>query len=79
MGPQLVDYLLYEKEENGILWIKFNRPELMNALYGTTETLGTVANVGEYMRAADDDPLTLVAHARMHQLVARKPGQLPHP
>ena len=25
------------------------------------------------MRAADDDPLTLVAHARMHQLVARKP------
>jgi 2-(1,2-epoxy-1,2-dihydrophenyl)acetyl-CoA isomerase len=55
MGPQLVDHLLYEKEENGILWIKFNRPELMNALYGTTETLGTVAKVGEYMRAADDD------------------------
>jgi SAM-dependent methyltransferase len=26
------------------------------------------------MRAADDDPLTLVAHARMHQLVARKPS-----
>jgi hypothetical protein len=25
------------------------------------------------MRAADEDPLTLVAHARMHQLVARKP------
>ena len=25
------------------------------------------------MLAADDDPLTLVAHARMHQLVARKP------
>ena len=22
---------------NGILWIKFNRPELMNALYGTAE------------------------------------------
>ena len=55
MGPQLVDYLLYEKEDNGILWIKFNRPEIMNALYGTAETLGTVAKVGEYMRAADDD------------------------
>ena len=29
--------------------------------------------ISEAMRAADDDPLTLVAHARMHQLVARKP------
>ena len=51
MGPQLVDYLLYEKEDNGILWIKFNRPEKMNALYGTAENNGTVAKVGEYMRA----------------------------
>jgi hypothetical protein len=25
MGPKLVDYLLYEPEDNGILWIKFNR------------------------------------------------------
>lgn len=25
------------------------------------------------MQAADDDPGTLVAHARMHQLIARKP------
>ena len=56
MGPRLVDYLLYEKEANGILWIKFNRPEMMNALYGTAEERGTVAKVGEYMRAADDDP-----------------------
>jgi len=56
MRPQLVDYLLYEKEDAGILWIKFNRPEIMNALYGTAEALGTVAKVGEYMRAADDDP-----------------------
>ena len=55
MGPQRVDYLLYEKEDSGIVWIKFNRPEIMNALYGTAETLGTVAKVGEYMRAADDD------------------------
>ena len=56
MGPQLVDYLLYEPEENGILWIKFNRPERMNALVGTAEANGTVAKVGEYMRAGDDDP-----------------------
>ena len=56
MGPQLVDHLLYEKEDNGILWIKFNRPESMNALYGTAEVAGTVAKVGEYMRAGDDDP-----------------------
>ncbi len=56
MGPDLIDYLLYEKEDNGIVWIKFNRPEKMNALYGTAEVMGTVAKVGEYMRAADDDP-----------------------
>lgn len=56
MGPRLVDYLLYEKEENGICWIKFNRPERLNALVGTAEERGTVAKVGEYMRAADDDP-----------------------
>ena len=56
MGPNLVDYLLYEPEDNGILWIKFNRPERMNALVGTSEENGTVAKVGEYMRAGDDDP-----------------------
>ena len=56
MGPTLVDYLLYEKEDNGILWIKFNRQERLNALVGTAEENGTVAKVGEYMRAADDDP-----------------------
>ena len=56
MGPKLVDYLLYEPEDTGILWIKFNRPERMNALVGTAEQNGTVAKVGEYMRAGDDDP-----------------------
>ena len=56
VGPEIVDYLLYEKEDSGILWIKFNRPEKMNALYGTAEAPGTVAKVGEYMRAGDDDP-----------------------
>jgi enoyl-CoA hydratase/carnithine racemase len=56
MGPKLVDYLLYEPEDNGILWIKFNRPERMNALVGTAEENSTVAKVGEYMRAGDYDP-----------------------
>ena len=56
MGPNLVDYLPYEKEDNGIVWIKFNRPERMNSLVGTSQMNGTVAKVGEYMRAADDDP-----------------------
>ena len=56
MGLQLVDYLLYEPEDTGILWIKFNRPERMNALIGSSEERGTVAKVGEYMRAGDDDP-----------------------
>ena len=56
MGPKLVDYLLYEPEDTGILWIKFNRPERMNALIGSSHENGTVAKVGEYMRAGDDDP-----------------------
>ena len=56
MGPKLVDYLLYEPEDSGILWIKFNRSERMNALIGTSEENATVAKVGEYMRAGDDDP-----------------------
>ena len=56
MGPNLVDYLLYEPEDTGILWIKFNRPERMNSLIGSAEQNGTVAKVGEYMRAGDDDP-----------------------
>ncbi len=44
------------EEDTGILWIKFNRPERMNALIGTAEENGTVAKVGEYLRAGDDDP-----------------------
>ena len=56
MPPNLVPYLLYEPEDSGILWIKFNRPERMNALIGSAEENGTVAKVGEYMRAGDDDP-----------------------
>jgi enoyl-CoA hydratase/carnithine racemase len=56
MELKLADYLLYEPEDTGILWIKFNRPERMNALVGTSEEHATVAKVGEYMRAGDDDP-----------------------
>lgn len=56
MGPRLVEHLLYEPDESGILWIRFNRPERMNALVGNSEENGTVAKVGEYMRAGDDDP-----------------------
>ena len=53
---ELVPYLLYEKEVDGILWIKFNRPEKLNAAVGGSERTGTLAKVGEYMRAGDDDP-----------------------
>ena len=46
MAPILVDYLLYEPEDNGILWIKFNRPERMNALVGNSQENGTGAKGG---------------------------------
>ena len=51
-----VPYLLYEKEDNGILWIKFNRPERLNAVIGGAQRNGTLTKVVEYMRAGDDDP-----------------------
>ncbi len=53
---ETVPYLLYEKEENGILWIKFNNPERLNACIGSTERTSTIAKVVQYMRAGDDDP-----------------------
>jgi len=52
MGPKLVDYLTYEPEESGILWIRFNRPDRLNALMGSAEENGTVAKVGEYSAPA---------------------------
>jgi len=55
MGPGLVDYLTYMPEDKGVLWIKFNRPDKLNALVGGTEENGTVAKVVEYMRAGDDN------------------------
>jgi hypothetical protein len=30
--------------------------------------------LSEAMRVADEDPATVVAHARMHRLIALKPG-----
>ena len=51
MELELVPHLLYEPEDNGILWIKFNRPERMNALLGDS-----AIKLVEYMRAGDDDP-----------------------
>jgi 2-(1,2-epoxy-1,2-dihydrophenyl)acetyl-CoA isomerase len=48
---ELVPHLLYEPEDTGILWIRFNRPERMNAI-----APDTVEKVGEYMRAGDADP-----------------------
>jgi 2-(1,2-epoxy-1,2-dihydrophenyl)acetyl-CoA isomerase len=54
---ETVPYLLYEPEyETGILWIRFNNPEKLNACIGAAERKGTVNKVGEYMRAGDDDP-----------------------
>ena len=53
---ELVPHLLYEPEDNGILWIKFNRPERMNAVLGGAQRNGTLTKVVEYMRAGDDDP-----------------------
>ena len=60
MGPKLVEYLKYEVEDSGICWITFNRPERRNALMGNSQENSTVAKVGEYMRAADDDPAVRV-------------------
>lgn len=49
---ELVDHVLYELEEDtGILWIKFNRPERMNATAPDTPQ-----RVAEYMAAGDADP-----------------------
>ncbi len=54
MATQLekVDYLLYEPEDNGILWIKLNRPDRLNALAVPV----ALQKIGEYMRAGDADP-----------------------
>ncbi len=57
MELKQVDHLLYEPEkESGILWIKFNRPERLNALLGVGGPEGSVFNLIEYMKAGDADP-----------------------
>src|SRR5437764_1185991 len=57
MALQLVDFLLYEREpQTGILWIKFNRPERLNALLGLDGPEGNLQRLVEYLRAGDADP-----------------------
>lgn len=57
MQLDLVDYLLYEPDpEAGILWIRLNRPERLNALLGVEGPTGSVYKLLEYMRAGDADP-----------------------
>jgi 2-(1,2-epoxy-1,2-dihydrophenyl)acetyl-CoA isomerase len=56
MTPNLVPWLLYEPDDSGILWIKFNRPDRMNATLGTAQDRSTASKVVEYMRHGDDDP-----------------------
>jgi 2-(1,2-epoxy-1,2-dihydrophenyl)acetyl-CoA isomerase len=49
--------VLYEQEaDTGILWIKLNRPERMNALLGVGAPDGSVYKLTEYMKAGDADP-----------------------
>src|SRR3546814_21015336 len=50
MGPKLVDYLLYEPEDSGILWIKFNRPDKMNPLNAPAGLTGPGHKDGENIR-----------------------------
>ncbi|MBI2863729.1 MAG: enoyl-CoA hydratase/isomerase family protein [Chloroflexi bacterium] len=52
MALEVVNELLYEVEDSGILWIKFNRPERQNALF----VPDTITKLGEYLRAGDADP-----------------------
>ena len=54
--PNLVPWLLYEPDDNGVLWIKFNRPDRMNATLGSAQDRSTASKVVEYMRHGDDDP-----------------------
>lgn len=57
MELKLVPHLLYEPEKDtGILWIKLNRPERLNALLGVGPPDGNVYKIFEYMKAGDEDP-----------------------
>ena len=52
------------------------RHEYLRTLWGREGSLGRARydELCEGMRLVDDDPSTTVSHARMHQLVARKPA-----
>ncbi|MDO8672813.1 MAG: enoyl-CoA hydratase-related protein [Dehalococcoidia bacterium] len=52
MDPKMVDYLLYEPEDSGILWIRFNRPDRQNSFF-IPEGLAALC---DYLRAGDADP-----------------------
>ena len=54
--PEIVDYLRYEPDGEGILWITLNRPEALNALHGYIRPDSTLHKLGEYLDAADADP-----------------------
>ena len=56
MAPETVPWLLYEPDSEGVLWIRFNRPDRMNATLGLGQVRSTVAKVVEYMQCGDDDP-----------------------
>lgn len=56
MRPETVPWLLYEPDSEGVLWIKFNRPDRMNATLGIGQERSTVTKVVEYMQFGDDDP-----------------------
>lgn len=50
--PTDFENVTFEPEyDSKILWVKFNTPEVLNAMSGDT-----IARIGEYMRAGDEDP-----------------------
>ncbi|MDO8672103.1 MAG: enoyl-CoA hydratase/isomerase family protein [Dehalococcoidia bacterium] len=52
MEPELVDDVLFEREDSGILWIRLNRPERHNAVF-IPESMTKIAG---FLRAGDADP-----------------------
>jgi hypothetical protein len=55
--PKLIEHLLCEPEDNGLLWIKSSQPERINNLVGTAEENGTVVQVGQYSTPAMTIPI----------------------
>jgi len=63
----------YLTGEHKAFWSWTYREAGANLVKEGALTAARYEEISEAMRVADEDPLTLVAHARMHQLVARKP------